>query len=115
MKNRISSCFEALKAAQKKALIPYVTAGYPNAEFTPQLMHAMVQAGADVIELGVPFSDPSADGPVIQRANEHALAAGVNLQQVLGMVARFRQTNTHTPVVLMGYAKLHCRCPCCGR
>jgi tryptophan synthase alpha chain len=104
MKNRISTCFSALQAAKRKALIPYVTAGYPKADFTPALMHRMVASGADVIELGVPFSDPSADGPVIQRANEHALAQKVGLAQVLAMVAEFRLTNSHTPVVLMGYA-----------
>ena len=102
--SRIASCFDGLKAANKRALIPYVTAGYPSLAATPALMHAMVQAGADIIELGVPFSDPSADGPVIQRANERALAQGVRLDAVLNMVTAFRQTNTHTPVVLMGYA-----------
>ncbi len=104
MKNRISTTFETLKAANRSALIPYVTAGYPTRGFTPELMHAMVGAGADIIELGVPFSDPSADGPVIQRANEHALAAGIGLIDVLAMVREFRATDAQTPVVLMGYA-----------
>jgi tryptophan synthase alpha chain len=104
MKNRISACFEALKTAKRKALIPYVTAGFPTPATTVPLMHAMVAAGANVIELGVPFSDPSADGPVIQKANEAALALGVSLAQVLSMVAEFRQTDATTPVVLMGYA-----------
>ncbi len=104
MRNRISQTFQTLKVAQRKALIPYVTAGFPAPEFTAPLMLSMVSAGADVIELGVPFSDPSADGPVVQRANEHALAQGVGLRQVLAMVREFRQSNQHTPVVLMGYA-----------
>ncbi len=104
LKNRIQTRFEALKAANRKALIPYVTAGYPERATTAPLMHAMVAAGADVIELGVPFSDPSADGPVIQRANEIALAAGISLAGVLEMVAEFRQKDSTTPVVLMGYA-----------
>lgn len=102
--SRISSTLAALKAQGRKALIPYVTAGFPHADLTPALMHAMVEAGADIIELGVPFSDPMADGPVIQRAGEAALAQGVGMAQVLGMVAAFRQTNTSTPLVLMGYA-----------
>ncbi|GAA6141801.1 tryptophan synthase subunit alpha [Hydrogenophaga sp. 5NK40-0174] len=94
----------ALKAANRKALIPYVTAGFPYVDITPDLMHGMVEAGADIIELGVPFSDPSADGPVIQRAGDRALALGVGLAQVLAMVKRFRERNSTTPVVLMGYA-----------
>jgi tryptophan synthase alpha chain len=101
---RIGATFQALAATGKKALIPYVTAGFPTLAVTAPLMHAMVEGGADIIELGVPFSDPSADGPVIQRANETALAHGTGLQQVLNMVREFRQTNGHTPVVLMGYA-----------
>src|SRR3546814_4038921 len=84
--------------------MPYVTAGDPLVSSTPTLMHALVEAGADVIELGVPFSDPMADGPVIQRAGDRAIAAGVGLGGVLGIVVEFRKTNTHTPVVLMGYA-----------
>jgi tryptophan synthase alpha chain len=94
----------ALLAHKRKALIPYVTAGFPFADITPALMHGMVAGGADVIELGVPFSDPSADGPVIQKAGDRALAFGVGLVQVLAMVREFRLQNTTTPVVLMGYA-----------
>ena len=102
--NRIIRTFTALKAQGRKALIPYVTAGFPFADITPELMHGMVAAGADVIELGMPFSDPSADGPVIQRAGEKALALGIGTAQVLEMVRTFRQKDTATPVVLMGYA-----------
>lgn len=102
--SRIASTFEALKAQNRKALIPYVTAGFPYADITPELMHAMVAGGADVIELGVPFSDPSADGPAIQKAGDQALAQGVGLVQVLEMVRVFRQQDSNTPVVLMGYA-----------
>jgi tryptophan synthase alpha chain len=92
------------KTAGRTALIPYITSGDPSAAATPKLMHALVKAGADVIELGVPFSDPMADGPVIQRAAERAIKRGVGLKQVLDMVAVFRQQDTTTPVVLMGYA-----------
>ncbi len=102
--SRIEATFTALKAEGRKALIPYVTAGFPYADITPELMHGMVAAGADIIELGVPFSDPMADGPVIQKAGEAALAAGVGMTQVLAMVATFRHQNQSTPVVLMGYA-----------
>jgi tryptophan synthase alpha chain len=102
--SRINSTFAALQAAKRKALIPFVTAGFPYPDITPELMHGMVAAGADVIELGVPFSDPSADGPVIQAAGDRALAAGIGLRQVLEMVRSFRQKNSTTPVVLMGYA-----------
>ncbi|MFZ3117398.1 MAG: tryptophan synthase subunit alpha [Variovorax sp.] len=102
--SRIAAAFEALKKDGRKALIPYVTAGFPHADITPELMHGMVAAGADVIELGVPFSDPMADGPVIQKAGEAALALGVGTKQVLAMVAAFRQKDDRTPVVLMGYA-----------
>jgi tryptophan synthase alpha chain len=102
--SRIDTTFAALKASNRKALIPFVTAGYPYADVTPELMHAMVAGGADVIELGVPFSDPSADGPVIQKAGDKALAFGIGLVQILAMVREFRQTNANTPVVLMGYA-----------
>ncbi|MEO7392160.1 MAG: tryptophan synthase subunit alpha [Ramlibacter sp.] len=102
--SRIETTFAALKAQGRKALIPYVTAGFPFADITPELMHGMVQSGADVIELGVPFSDPMADGPVIQKAGEKALALGVGTRQVLDMVHQFRQDDTRTPVVLMGYA-----------
>ena len=102
--SRIASTFSALKTQGRKALIPYVTAGFPFADVTPELMHAMVAGGADVIELGVPFSDPSADGPVIQKAGEKALSLGIGLAQVLDMVRQFRTKDSTTPVVLMGYA-----------
>ncbi len=102
--SRIAATFARLKTSGRKALIPYVTAGFPFADITPELMHGMVAAGADVIELGVPFSDPSADGPVIQKAGDQALAAGVGLVEILQMVRGFRQKDDTTPVVLMGYA-----------
>ncbi len=102
--SRIAATFSTLKAQGRKALIPYVTAGFPYADITPALMHGMVAAGADVIELGVPFSDPSADGPVIQKAGDRALALGIGLAQVLAMVKAFRAKDQQTPVVLMGYA-----------
>ena len=102
--SRIQSRFEALRKAGRKALIPYITAGDPQPSMTVPLMHALVEAGADVIELGVPFSDPMADGPVIQRSAERALAKGVRLKDVLGMVRDFRKRDGATPVVLMGYA-----------
>ena len=102
--SRIAATFERLRAQGRKALIPFVTAGDPHPGATVDLMLAMAEAGADVIELGVPFSDPMADGPVIQKAGERALALGVGLRQVLEMVRSFRQRDTSTPVVLMGYA-----------
>jgi tryptophan synthase alpha chain len=102
--SRIAATFQRLQGERRKALIPYVTAGFPFADITPALMHGMAQAGADVIELGVPFSDPMADGPVIQQAGEQALAAGVGMKQVLAMVREFRERDDRTPVVLMGYA-----------
>ena len=102
--SRIDATFARLRSAGRKALIPYVTAGYPQPDITPDLMHGMVAAGADIIELGVPFSDPMADGPVIQQAGEAALAAGVGMALVLAMVAAFRARDAQTPVVLMGYA-----------
>ena len=102
--SRIAATFAALKANNRKALIPFVTAGFPYADVTPELMRAMVAGGADVIELGVPFSDPSADGPVIQKAGDKALSFGIGLVQILAMVRAFRQTDSTTPVVLMGYA-----------
>jgi tryptophan synthase alpha chain len=102
--SRIQSTFAALAAQNKKGLIPFITAGDPAPELTLPLMHALVAGGADILELGVPFSDPMAEGPVIQRACERALAAGVTLHNVLEYVAEFRKTNTETPVVLMGYA-----------
>lgn len=102
--SRIQSVFAELKAQGKKALIPYFTAGDPHPDHTVPLLHALVASGADVIELGVPFSDPMADGPVIQRASERALVHKMGLRKVLAMVKDFRQTNQKTPVVLMGYA-----------
>ena len=102
--SRISATFEKLRAAKRSALIPFVTAGDPAPRQTVPVMHALVKAGADVIELGVPFSDPMADGPVIQRSSERALKHGVGLRDVLAMVAEFRRTDAATPVVLMGYA-----------
>ena len=101
--SRIAARFDALRAAGRKALIPYVTAGDPNPDNTVPLMHGMVEAGADILELGVPFSDPMADGPVIQQACERALRHHVNLRQVIGMVKTFRERDGDTPVVLMGY------------
>ena len=102
--SRIQATFDRLKTRGRKALIPYVMAGFPFPDVTPELMHGMVAGGADVIELGVPFSDPSADGMVIQKAGEKALATGIGMRQVLEMVRNFRSTNAHTPIVLMGYA-----------
>jgi tryptophan synthase alpha chain len=102
--SRIPDSFKNLQAQGKKALIPFVTAGDPNPGMTVPIMHTLVGAGADIIELGVPFSDPMADGPTIQRSSERALKHGVGLKHVLGMVREFRTTNRTTPVVLMGYA-----------
>ena len=102
--SRIKSTFASLKANNKKALIPYITAGDPHPNFTVEMMHAMVASGADMIELGVPFSDPMADGPVIQRASERALAHKVGLRKVLALVQEFRVNDDNTPVILMGYA-----------
>lgn len=101
--SRLANKFTELKASGRKALIPFVTAGDPYPEFTVPLLHEMVAAGADVIELGVPFSDPMADGPVIQRASERALAHRVGLRKVLSMAMEFRKTDQTTPLVLMGY------------
>ncbi len=101
--SRIENCFETLRSEKRKALIPFITAGDPSPEVTVPLMVEMVKAGADIIELGVPFSDPMADGPVIQRASERALAYNVSLRDVLAMVQRFREVDDKTPVVLMGY------------
>lgn len=101
--SRITHCIQQLQSQGRKALIPYITAGDPAPQLTVQLAHALVKAGADIIELGVPFSDPMADGPVIQRASERALLHHVSLRQVLDMVREFRQTDTQTPIVLMGY------------
>ncbi|MGD9832501.1 MAG: tryptophan synthase subunit alpha [Piscinibacter sp.] len=102
--SRIAATFEALRARGRKALIPYVTAGDPYADASVDIMLAMAKAGADVIELGVPFSDPMADGPVIQKASERALAKGIGMPQVLQIVRDFRARDAKTPVVLMGYA-----------
>ena len=102
--SRIAERFAALKQENRCALIPYVVAGDPTLKVTVPLLHELVAAGADIIELGVPFSDPMAEGPVIQLAHERALANGVSLRLVLSMVAEFRRENTHTPVLLMGYA-----------
>ena len=101
--SRIQGCFERLRKSGRRALVPYITAGDPHPGLTVALAHALVEAGADVIELGVPFSDPMADGPVIQRAGERALKHGVGLVDVLGMVRAFRATDSTTPMVLMGY------------
>jgi len=101
--SRIAGRFEALRERGRAALIPYIAAGDPHPDVTVDMMHALVAGGADLIELGVPFSDPMADGPVIQRAAERALAHEVSLHDVLGMVGRFRERDTATPVVLMGY------------
>lgn len=102
--SRIQQRFAALAAQGRKGLIPYIAAGDPSPDLTVPLMQALARAGCDVIELGVPFSDPMADGPVIQRATERAIRQGVGLRQTLGFVAEFRKTDTSTPVVLMGYA-----------
>jgi tryptophan synthase alpha chain len=102
--SRIKTVFASLKQQGKTALIPYITAGDPHPKFTVSLMHTLVEHGADMIELGVPFSDPMADGPVIQRASERALLHKVGLTAVLDMVKTFRQTDQATPIILMGYA-----------
>jgi tryptophan synthase alpha chain len=101
---RIAARFAALARAGRKALIPYITAGDPLPSLTVPLLHALVEAGADVLELGVPFSDPMADGPVVQRSSERALARGVSLARVLELVREFRASDAETPIVLMGYA-----------
>ncbi len=101
--SRIEAKFQSLHAAGRKALIPFITAGDPSLQATVPVMHALVEAGADVIELGVPFSDPMADGPTIQRSSERALARGAGMRFVLDAVRSFRQADADTPVVLMGY------------
>ena len=101
--SRLAATFAELEKTGRKALIPFITAGDPNPDFTVPMMHAMVDAGVNVIELGVPFSDPMADGPVIQRASERALAHKMSLRKTLAIAAEFRKTNQTTPVVLMGY------------
>jgi tryptophan synthase alpha chain len=102
--SRIQGRFEALAKAKRKALIPYITAGDPHPSLTVPLMRGLVEAGSDILELGVPFSDPMADGPVVQRSGERALKHGVGLNDVLGLVKKFRETDKTTPIVLMGYA-----------
>ena len=99
--NRIDAVFDAAKRSARTVLIPYVTAGDPCLASTQTVVEALVAAGADIVELGVPFSDPMADGPVIQRAAERALAQGVGLRHVLGVVAKFRRGNAKTPIVLV--------------
>ncbi len=101
--SRIERCFEALREKGRKGLIPFVTAGDPVSDITLPLMHAMVDAGADLIELGIPFSDPMADGPVIQKANQRALAHNTSLHDVLDRVKQFRQVDETTPIIFMGY------------
>ena len=100
---RLQARFDALRAAGRKALVPFVTAGDPSVEATVPVLHALVAAGADVLEVGIPFSDPMADGPLIQRSSERALARGVGLRQVLEFVREFRRGDDATPIVLMGY------------
>jgi len=102
--NRIDTCFESLKVKNKCALITFITAGDPMLEDTVKLMHVMSNNGVDIIELGVPFSDPMADGPTIQRSSDRAVKSGVSLVYILEIVEKFRQVNQHTPIVLMGYA-----------
>lgn len=102
--SRIAQTFLRLHEQGHKALVPFLMSGYPFANITPALMQSLAEAGADIIELGMPFSDPMADGPLIQKAAERAIANGVGLKQVLRHVQEFRQKNRHTPVVLMGYA-----------
>jgi tryptophan synthase alpha chain len=102
--SRIQQTFAALAAQKRKALITFITAGDPSPALTVPLLHALVEGGADIIELGVPFSDPMAEGPVIQRACERALKFGIGMKDVMAMVAEFRKTNQNTPIVLMGYA-----------
>ena len=102
--NRLDTIFATLAASKRKALIPYITSGFPSKSITVDVMHAMVAGGADVIELGIPFSDPMADGPTIQKSNELALSLGVGLKDVLAYVEQFRTRNQTTGIVLMGYA-----------
>jgi tryptophan synthase alpha chain len=102
--NRIDATFARLAASGRTALIPYVTAGDPSLELTSAILDALVAAGGDIVELGVPFSDPMADGPVVQRASERALKQGVSLRDILALVKRFRERDATTPIVLMGYA-----------
>src|SRR5690606_33707391 len=101
--SRIQACFEQLKSQGRKALAPFITAGDPALDATVPLLHALAASGADLMEIGVPVSDPMADGPVIQLADERALANGVTPHKVLDMVREFRKTNSTTPIILMGY------------
>src|ERR1700694_5427881 len=102
--SRIQARFESLRKSGRKALIPYITAGAPPPHLSAPLLRALVEAGADILELGVPFSDPMADGPVIQRSGERALKHGIGLSDVLKFVVEFRKQDAATPIVLMGYA-----------
>ncbi len=102
--SKIQTTFQRLQASGRRALIPFMTAGFPEPELTLPLMRALVAGGADIIELGVPFSDPMADGPTVQRASEQALAQGMSLRKVFDIVRAFRAEDAETPVVLMGYA-----------
>jgi tryptophan synthase alpha chain len=102
--SKIQSTFAQLKSENKKALIPFITAGDPHPDMTVSMLHALVDCGADMIELGIPFSDPMADGPVIQRASERALANNVGIKKTIKLVKQFRENNTKTPIILMGYA-----------
>ena len=101
--NRINTCFDQIKKNDKKALIPFITAGDPSSNLTVSIMHELVRSGSDIIELGMPFSDPMADGPVIQRASERALAQGTNTDDVFRIVKNFRSEDQKTPIILMGY------------
>ena len=102
--SKIKSVFDSLLKSQAKALIPFVTAGDPNPEMTVKILHALVDTGADMIEVGIPFTDPMADGPVIQRASERAIANNVGIKRTIEIVKEFRKKNSHTPIILMGYA-----------
>ena len=102
--SRIKTTFKGLAEDKRTALIPFITAGDPHPDMTVKLLHALVESGADMIELGIPFSDPMADGPVIQRASERALANNVGINKTINLVKEFRKDNTHTPIILMGYA-----------
>lgn len=107
--SRLTALFEKLASEKRKALVPYIVAGDPDKSITVPAMHALVEQGADIIELGIPFSDPMAEGPTIQLAHERALANKTSLRDALSMVAEFRESNSHTAVVLMGYANPVCR------
>jgi tryptophan synthase alpha chain len=115
--SRLTVCFDALKTRQKSAFIPYIMAGDPDAESTLAVMHALADHGADVLELGFPFSDPTADGVAIQQAGNRALAGGMSLRKTLELCTRFRERNQHTPIVLMGYANpvMHYGYDACAR